>query len=348
VQDIFLIGGSPSSGSTLLVNLLNRYDGLVCLPETGLFSHGRNLLDLCADVTQSDLRWYLPWLLTSTKVAHSLGWRENEYEEATKQFPTVFELLRSRIDPERKYWLIEKTPENIFAFEYFLTRSTTNRVVVTSRDALSVMQSLMRRGFSMIEAILVWFAHSYETVRLMTAFPSQVYHCSFQRLTTEPDQVASEIVEFLEIVEPPHMVNKFSGSIVNVMPRDAHSSQSGSKSGAGRNTDGNSPAALEWLVTVKSWRLTDTSWSRSPFAKVEHSRPLNLLGLDFEVLMEQIAFRTRYHNLVRPMDVEKSLLSDHDELGSSAGFNGDPVKMQFGSTFTRTLAEHYVPLLIKS
>jgi len=100
VQDIFLIGGSPSSGSTLLVNLLKRYENLICLPETGLFSHGRNLIDLSMDFQEGDLTHYLPWLASDLKTSRVLGWDKKTYDSAIKQHTTAFDLLRSSIDPQ--------------------------------------------------------------------------------------------------------------------------------------------------------------------------------------------------------------------------------------------------------
>ena len=133
MQDIFLIGGSPSSGSTLLINLLGRHKNVLCLPETGLFAHGRNLTAMNAGgEAQGGLDWDVPWLKTQTKISQALGWRKEEFLQAQGQFETAFELIRHHIDPTQQYWLIEKTPENIFSMRRFLERRNNNRVVVTS------------------------------------------------------------------------------------------------------------------------------------------------------------------------------------------------------------------------
>ena len=339
MQDIFLIGGAPSSGSTLLVNLLNRRDNLICLPETGLFGHGRNLIDLSMKATDENLSWFLPWLLTGVKVSHALGWREDEYDKSIREYPTVFKLLRSRIDPDRKYWLIEKTPENIFAFDQYLGQSNKKRVIVTSRDALSVVQSLMRRGFTLLEGMLAWFAHSYETVQLISNYPSQVYHCTYNRLTREPVIVTAEIVQFLGIENAPPIVeeklesNLHMGNILL-----------GSTDEDGVNTN---LASIQKLLEISSWGLTDTSWSKSPDAAVQYFEPVNMIGLDFEVLMDRIAFNTPSHKLIRPVDVEGSLCGSGNKLMTEVGLLYDEIKAHFNNSYTRCLANHYRPCFLR-
>jgi hypothetical protein len=339
MQDIFLIGGSPSSGSTLLVNLLNRNKNLVCLPETGLFVHGRNLIDLSADIAGHNLGWHLPWLLTGVKVTKALGWSENEYDNAHSHYPTAFEFLRSRIDPDRKYWLIEKTPENIFAFEQYLGQSKKNRVIVTSRDALSVVQSLMRRGFNMLEGMLAWFAHSYESAQLMANYPSQVYHCAYDRLTREPEEVASEVVHFLGIKDaPPAVEEQPEIDLLSV-----NSSQGSSDvNEIYANTD-----SIQMLLEISSWGLTDTSWLRSPAGVAQHSKPVNLIGLDYDMLMDRIVFNTPSRDLVRLADVENSLSGSGNKLVTEAGLQCEELKAHYNSSYTRCLAEHYSPAVLR-
>lgn len=343
MHDIFLIGGSPSSGSTLLIKLLNQEGNILCLPETGLFSHGRNLLNLSEDYSEDyvedSLGRHLPWLLTGVKVARALGWREDEYDELIQYYRTAFELLRSRVDPGRKYWLIEKAPENIFAFENYLADSKSNRVIVTSRDALSVVQSLMRRGFTLLEGMLVWFAHSYETARLISNHPSQVYHCAYDQLAKSPGRITAEIVQFLGINDKPpgntDLIddNRFS---------DSSSHKRGDKDGSSVDTD-----SIQTFLEISSWSLADTSWSSSPDAVVQYFEPMNLIGLDYDLLMERVVFNTPSNNFIRPADVEASLYGSGKKIAAEAGLHCEKIKVHFNSSFTRCLAEHYSPCFLR-
>ncbi len=352
MQDIFLIGGSPSSGSTLLVNLLNREDNVICLPETGLFAHGRNMTNMSADAKMDDLGWYLPWLKTDVKIAQALGWRGKDFLREVQRFTTAFDLIRGHIDSERNYWLVEKTPENIFAMRQFLEQAKEHRVVVTSRDALSVTQSLMRRSYTPIEGVLAWFAHSYESVRLMEDFPEQVYHCSYDHLTTKPGEVTSEIVQFLKLDARPPAIKKISEHITDAFHQEAASSSSMDDSDTApppqwSSTD-NRPEAIKRLLDISSWRLRDSSWSRSPAANVEASRTVNLIGHEFDMIMSKVAFRTPAHHLLRPGDIEICLGSKEETLQEHPARRGNPVDLQPNSELISCLAEHYEPVILES
>lgn len=338
MQDIFLIGGSPSSGSTLLVKLLNQQENVAGLPETGLFVHGQNLLDVSDESLGNDLHWRLPWMLTGVKVANALGWGKDEYDEHIGLYPTAFELLRSRVDPTRKYWLIEKTPENIFAFDKYLKESNSNRVIVTSRDAISVVQSLMRRGFTLLEGILIWFSHSYETTQLIANYPSQVYHCAYDRLTRNPEIVISEIIKFLGITDAPPASSAYLEN-KSIVPDSSQLDE---------NDDRANSISIQMYLEISSWGLTDTSWSRSPDSVVQHTEPVNLIGLDYDLLMDKIVFKTPSETLVRPSEVETGLNGSYQKLKSYGDLRCEPVMAHFESAYTQCLVGYYSPCYLLS
>lgn len=320
MKGVILIGGAPSSGSTLLVNLLAKQPKLLCLPETGLFSHGRNLIDLTAPVERrSDLGWHLPWLLTAYKVAGALGWEISVYEQAGRHHRTAFDLLEAHIDRGRDRILVEKTPENVFAFREYLSMSADHRVIVTSRDLLGVVQSLVRRDFNLVEAFLAWFSHTFETVMLLADFPNQVFHCRYAELTSSPDKVIGQILDFLPL-EPEQ--------------RYDDSEQ--------REPNG----GIETLLDVSAWKLTDTAWSRSPNDAPRANQSPNLLGLDFDMLKRLLLFRPASYGLCSLAALEDALENNRapvflDEV------EGVAAVCELTSNMTRTLALHYAPHLRK-
>ncbi len=336
VQNIFLIGGAPSSGSTLLVSLLARQERVLCLPETGLFAHGRNLVDMSAPAdARRDLGWNLPWLLTGPKVAAALGWPEDHYAQAAARHRTAFDLLRTNVDPEWRYALVEKTPENVFAFREYLSQSRDHRVVVTWRDVLGVAQSLLRRGFNLIEALLAWFAHSYETARLIADFPDQVFHCRYDRLTAHPHEEVARIITFLNIGD---RWDERSRAPLDNGPGSVHP-----RCDVQWNP---SREGVSNLLAISSWGLSSTSWSHSPGAAARPNPPQNYLGQDFGMVMHRIAFKTDFHGLVQPGTLNDALLSDPDLLGNEE-LKGESADCELRSTLTRVLAEHYQPTLLR-
>jgi hypothetical protein len=320
VTNVLLIGGAPSSGSTLLVNLLARHEGLLCLPETGLFAHGRNIVDLAASPeARTDLGWHLPWLLTGHKVAGALGWDSALYENAGSSYRTAFDLLRAHVKVDANRTLVEKTPENVFAFREYLSISPSNRVIVTSRELLGVVQSLVRRGFTILEAFLAWFSHSYETLRLLSEFPDQVFHCRYAELTSAPDHVVGQILGFV-----------------------------GSTSVRGSNGFATSSRAedvgLRTMLDVSSWKLTDNAWSLSPSDTPISNPARNLIGLDYEMSRRLLLFKPPETSLLSPTTLDDALKRGRP-IEPDEATRGSPVESDLSSMFTRILAEHYVPHL---
>ena len=197
MHDVALVGGMPSSGSTLLMRLLAERKGIACLPETGLFAHGGRLFGFDEpEADETDLGLRVPWLDTAAKLREALGVSGERLERAMAEHSDPFALARSLFD-EPGCLLVEKTPENVFAFAAYLARDPEARVVVTTRSALGVTQSLMRRGFPMKEALLIWFAHGLAACELLRAHPDRVLHCSYATLTADPERAADRAADHL-------------------------------------------------------------------------------------------------------------------------------------------------------
>ncbi|MCP3868555.1 MAG: sulfotransferase, partial [Gammaproteobacteria bacterium] len=326
MNDIFLIGGSPSSGSTLLVSLLNNQEDVLCLPETGLFVHGKNLIEDHPDATEIDINLHLPWVDTGAKVSQAIGLDIDTFDKASSDFPTAFDLLRYYINSTTAPYLVEKTPENIFGFYYYLESSMKNRVVVTIRDALSVTQSLHRRGFTIVEALIIWFGHSYETARLIQKFPDQVFPCTYEQLTRHPQETIHEIIEFWGIDPKQKSVDK---ELVTEKPSSEEQV----------NPTYESSEMISFLVDYSSWNLADTAWTKSPFSDASYSEPVNMLGLAFQVLFGDLAFLTKHNGLLKPSDLENFLLNKKRGLDATTDLYQVPLEIAASSEFIRKLSE---------
>lgn len=289
MNGLSLIGGMPSSGSTLLVDLLSNRPGVLCLPETGLFAHGRNVVDLSASAAKHDLTWNLPWLDTGTKVAQSLGWSASMLDSAAERFSTTLALLDDAIDRTPGTLVIEKTPENAFALGRYLDGDPGRRAVVTTRDAPSVIQSLMRRGFGLSEAAVMWFAYAYYIARLLESNPRRVFHCRYSELTTSPEQTVDAISRFLR-------------------KQASKNGERAPKNGAvGSAERSGSEDSIRNMLSISQWELTDTAWTRSPRQPPTPVPAINLVGLRLELILARSVFVTPDHGPVRSADLEAGL-----------------------------------------
>lgn len=306
---LLLVGGSPSSGSTLLMNLLMRSPSLLCLPETGLFCHGDELVGAAGDPESRALDGRVAWLDTRAKLGqfnHDLAER---YEAQHGSHATSVDLVHAITDVGDRKCIVEKTPENIFAFDRYLRQSSDHRVIVTSRDLVGVVHSLVRRGFTIVESLLAWFAHSYETARLILDHPGQVVHCSYADLVRDPDAMLERIRR--EVPLPCEQRDFVSG------------------------TDGGAHG-----LAVSGWELGDTAWTRQADGSVQAVESINLLGIALDVVVDTTCFETREHGLVNARNVD-SLLSGHDDRIQPVERGADRTPMPAGSLYIESLDRAY-------
>jgi hypothetical protein len=160
-----LVGNSPSSGSTLLADLLDSTSYTACGPELGLFAT-KNFY--AGELSKS----ILPSINASTYCrtngvnktnffAYGLG--EEVFSELVSQsiskedfiqrFVERYLILRGK-DPSGV--LFEKTPQNINVIKQFLDFSSEHYFVSIIRHPELVIRSLIKRGFSEYVAASTW------------------------------------------------------------------------------------------------------------------------------------------------------------------------------------------------
>ena len=150
-----LIGGSPSSGSSLLRNILNRHSKIFCGPETGLFTFPEFYKD-----------WgkYKFKLLTPLK---NTGWYRKEGIDlldpefgidmehirdlllSSNQFPEfVNPFFKKVLSVNRKEIWAEKTPANARCFAPFLNHFERAKTIHVIRNPYDCVSSQVNRGLS--------------------------------------------------------------------------------------------------------------------------------------------------------------------------------------------------------
>jgi|GEM_PF-1983583 len=283
VSPLLLIGGSPSTGSSLLVYRLSKYPGVTCLPETGLFVHG----DLVAgramtDMPDIDLGRQVPWLDFESKLTGAIDIDPTTIRETITGIRSSRALLRLVVQGPKNL-IVEKTPENIFAFRTYLELAPENKVVVTLRKASEVVASLMRRGFQTGPALLIWFAHTYESARILQDFSGQAIACNYEDLAANPDKVARGI---LKVISP--------RTYRDLMPESCE---------------------FEKELQFSERMLANTAWSRSITEEAGHVATSEMIGLRLQNLLRTVGFMTAEHGIVRPLDLEESVLSGRSIVG---------------------------------
>ncbi|MBK8492256.1 MAG: sulfotransferase [Saprospirales bacterium] len=196
--DGILIGGSPSTGSSVLVNMLNRHPDVVAGPETYLFIHPKLYTEWPA------YRWFL---LHRSKWGglKSIGWfRKNgadlldpfygwTQESLSAEIPQALDLpafaeaffSKSRKGKDASRW-VEKSPSNALCLDLFLHHFPGGRVVHTTRNPYDTIASLVSRGLSPFEATA---AYLLNTSFALKAAGSARYFClKYEDWVHAPDQ----------------------------------------------------------------------------------------------------------------------------------------------------------------
>jgi len=210
-----LIGGSPSTGSSLLRQMLNRHSTLYCGPEAQLFAHP-HLFDKWNEVKSRLLR--KPLLISpdlqlmkgAPLAGDEQGWTQSELVSAInqcKEFKVFCETYfgHSARRYGKQVW-IDKTPANVLSFDRFLNTWEESNVIHIVRDPLDIVASLMQRGLSLFLAVSRYLFNTAHALKCMNHERYHVLH--YEALVTEPDTALGLLLDKIGLVFEPAMLNK--------------------------------------------------------------------------------------------------------------------------------------------
>ena len=184
-----LVGGSPSSGTTLLSIMLDSHPEILCGPEIGLLCHPGfwrgNLSDRCPGIRL--LYDHLDWYSTTEKRVRSML-HLGPHELLDRLYGPVREARGKRL-------CAEKSPPNIYAMPAYLEAVPDGRCVVMMRDGRDVVCSLMRRGYSFRQAIERWEWSAAHARRALEDPRAQLI--MYEDLATAPRETLSKLLDFL-------------------------------------------------------------------------------------------------------------------------------------------------------
>ena len=202
-----IIGGSGSSGSTLLRNLLNRQADIYSGPELNFLNKrmlfddwNRNKALILSNSRKLETGGWFPY--PGTRVfAENLGWSRAEMVDLINTSSSVSEFadrLLSRPMKEKgaSLW-IEKTPSNAYCFSRFLDSSSAHRCIFMCRNPFDTVASLVNRGLSEYFAAGLWV---YNSASAMLGLESpRVMTLPYEKLLEDPGFELARIYEFLSL-----------------------------------------------------------------------------------------------------------------------------------------------------
>jgi len=214
-----LIGGSPSTGSSLLRRMLNRHSEIFCGPETSIFA-------------KQEL--YTDWKTQKSKLFRkslfglpNAGWHnfigvelDSEYiwsraavkalVKSSETFPEFIEAFYAKILEENcKCLWAEKTPSNAFTMNLFLSTFVNGKVIHITRNPLDSIASLHLRGKTLYDAVSVYLLN---TAKALASENSDRYHLiKYEDLVSEPELTLQQLCDFMEVAYEDIMLEPQSG-----------------------------------------------------------------------------------------------------------------------------------------
>ena len=220
-----IIGGSGSSGSTLLATIINRHPDISIGPELSLFNKpalynepyhlfSKNLESYMVKGT-STRGWFLYW--KTLRELKKYGWDKNELIKMSYKCKNNIEFIdnffnRYLEENDSSIWA-EKTPSNSYYFQSFLKLYPNGRIIHIYRDYRDVVSSLKKRGMNSYYASMLYL-HNTSTA-LECRKQKNYYELSYEELVTDPSRSINDLCKFLKVPYDKKMIKESKGKNVN-------------------------------------------------------------------------------------------------------------------------------------
>ena len=208
-ENPIIIGGSGSTGSTLLSTILNRHPEVAIGPELSLFNKPvlyqqpytkfKRNLERYINIGTSTKGWYLYWR-TFRELEH-FGWDKNSIIELSNECNNIREFIdrfftRYLTINEKNIWG-EKTPSNSYYFDSFLDLYPKARIIHIVRDVRDVVASFKKRGMNSYTSSMQWLYNTAMGLRLNQN--KAYYQISYEDLVSDTEKSLQNLCGFLNI-----------------------------------------------------------------------------------------------------------------------------------------------------
>jgi len=193
-----IIGGSSSTGSSLLVNILNRHSGIYAGPETHLFTKPKLYKDWKKEkesiktkkgdaLKSPGIHRYNGVILEQSETLNTLLSKSNSLSEFANSYFSYF---------GKNDW-VEKTPANSYCFDLFLKEFTDAKVILMVRNPYDAIASMIARGLSVLKSSSIYLANTLANFDLHKA--EKFHVVKYEDLITDPTATMKQLCKFLDI-----------------------------------------------------------------------------------------------------------------------------------------------------
>lgn len=204
-----LMGGSGSSGSTMLRSVFNRHPEIFSGAELNFFNKQqifsewekcKPLLSVKRKVKPITTQGWFPY--PNHNLLHEdYGWTHNELNnvlqdsESMEDFVDIF--FKKPLQTHKKKIWIEKTPSNAYSFKHFLKTFPDGKVIHITRNPYDSVASLVKRKMSPFFATGIWV---YNVSSALSARGLDHYlMIKYEDLITNPQDEIEKLFQDLSI-----------------------------------------------------------------------------------------------------------------------------------------------------
>ena len=223
-ENPIILGGSGSSGSTLLINILNRHPLIAAGPELSLLNKSY-LFDNQYHITKKKAKkltkkglcsdgWFLYPKIHYKKYNYSEEEFYNLIVNSRSQKEFLDKFFNQYLSKERKSIWAEKTPSNSYCFKQVLDLYPKARIIHIYRDGRDVITSFIKRGMSPYFASMLWLYNTSFALKYRNH--SNYYEIRYENLVENPDKVIEDLCNLLNIVFSKKMLDTQSITNANI------------------------------------------------------------------------------------------------------------------------------------
>ena len=203
------MGGSGSTGSSLVKNILNRHSDVFAGEETSFFAK-RLIYDDWSKAKTRITKRKLKGLKNrgyhiyngTDLVQSEYGHTKTEIEMLASQSNTLVEFCEGFYNQAlnkngAKFW-VEKTPANAACFSLFLDRFQNGKVIHMLRNPYDTIASLWSRGYDLHYAVGIYLLNTSSGISARNS--NRKYHeIKYEDVVQKPSETIAEVCTFLEI-----------------------------------------------------------------------------------------------------------------------------------------------------
>ncbi len=202
-----ILGGAGSSGSTLLITILNRHKKIAAGPELSLFNK-RAFFNMPFEELKAQRKkiinrgmctdgWFLYPRIYFEKYGFSASAFSDLIKASTDQKDFIDRFFSVYLDNAGKTLWAEKTPSNVYCFREFMHLYPEARFIHIYRDGRDVVTSFIKRGMRPYFATMLWLYNTSQALNYRNL--PNYYEIRYEDLVKDPAYEIKRLCDFLEL-----------------------------------------------------------------------------------------------------------------------------------------------------